>query len=267
MNRFKPKQAALGCATLLLLALSAQAQYGFRGARAVPQLAPPSGDDAEFAFVRLQYANALSAYGRRGRGRGSWLTDYDSSEIHFLRGVTRLTRVEASPSYWYVDLSDDTVMNYPFLYAVEVGRWSLSDEQVVRLREYLLRGGFLIVDDFWGTAQWATFIDSMQRVFPDRPIVELEESHEILHVLYDLNERIQIPGISFLWSGVTYQQDGYVPHWRGIYDDDGRLMVGINFNMDLGDAWEHADNPQYPEPMTALAYRYAVNYVVYSMSH
>ena len=85
-------------------------------------------------------------------------------------------------------------------------------------------------------------------------------------MLYDLDQKIQIPGIYALMRGVTYEQDGYTPHWRGIYDDDGRLMVAINFNMDLGDAWEHADDPRYP-PMTNLAYRFAVNYVVYAMTH
>ena len=88
-----------------------------------------------------------------------------------------------------------------------------------------------------------------------------------MHVLYDLDQRSQIPGITYLWSGVTYERDGYEPYWRGIYDDDGRLMVAINFNMDLGDAWEHADTPEYPEKMTALAYRFGINYVIYSMTH
>lgn len=158
-------------------------------------------------------------------------------------------------------------MDYPWLYAVEVGQWHLDDVEAARLREYLLRGGFLMVDDFWGTYEWAVFIESMLRVFPDRPILEIEESHEILHILYDLDQRIQIPGRNYIWSGVTWQKDGRVPHWRGIFDDDGRLMVAINFNMDMGDAWEHADDPGYPEPMTALAYRFAVNYVIYAMTH
>ncbi|MFT5502019.1 MAG: hypothetical protein ACI88G_002160, partial [Woeseiaceae bacterium] len=90
---------------------------------------------------------------------------------------------------------------------------------------------------------------------------------EVLHVLYDLDQRVQIPGIRLLYSGRTWESDGVEPHWRGVYDDSGRLMVAINFNMDLGDAWEHADTPEYPEPMTALAYRFAVNYVMYAITH
>ena len=100
--------------------------------------------------------------------------------------------------------------------------------QAAKLREYLLRGGFLMVDDFHGTLQWASFMESMQRVFPDRPVVEISDQHEVFHVLYDLNQRIQIPGIAALMRGTTYEQDGVQPHWRGIYDDTGRLMVAIN---------------------------------------
>jgi hypothetical protein len=124
-----------------------------------------------------------------------------------------------------------------------------------------------MVDDFWGTRQWDSFYDSMRRVFPERPIIELDEEHELMNVLYDLDFTVQIPGVSYIRSGQTWQQDGFIPHWRGIEDDDGRLMVAINFNMDLGDAWEHADNPSYPEPMTALAYRFAINYLIYAMTH
>jgi hypothetical protein len=79
--------------------------------------------------------------------------------------------------------------------------------------------------------------------------------------------KIQIPGVWAVMNGVTYEQDGTTPHWRGIFDDDGRLMVAINFNMDMGDAWEHADTPQYPQMLTALAYRFGVNYVLYAMTH
>ena len=107
----------------------------------------------------------------------------------------------------------------------------------------------------------------MQRVFPDRPIVEIPDEDEVKHVLYDLQDHIQIPGIAALRYGVTYEKDGVTPHWRGIYDDKGRLMVAINFNMDMGDAWEHADDAWYPEPMTALAYKFAVNYLIYTMTH
>ena len=217
------------------------------------------GAAGEFYFSRLAYQNAQGMGGWRG---GSWTTDYPDAEYHLLGGLSRLTRIATAADGVIVSLDNDDLMNYPWLYAVEVGRWYLSDAEAARLREYLLRGGFLMVDDFWGTYQWAVFLESMKRVFPGRPIIEIPEGDPLLHVLYDLDQRIQIPGRSLTW-----EQDGDTPHWRGIYDDQDRLMVAINFNMDMGDAWEHADDAWYPEPMTALAYRFAVNYVIYSMTH
>ena len=223
-----------------------------------------AGDTAaEFHFARLVYDSGMGGWGRRG----GWATDYPEAEYHFMQGVQRLTNVDAAPGGRLVRPLDEELFEYPWLYAVEVGRWYLGPEEAERLREYLLRGGFLVVDDFHGTYQWASFLDSMQRVFPDRPILDLEDDEPILHVLYDLDQRIQIPGRQYIWSGVTYERDGFNPHWRGIFDDEGRLMVAINFNMDLGDAWEHADWPDYPERMTALAYRFGINYVIYAMTH
>ena len=227
------------------------------------------GPTAEFHFARLVYTNSPnSRRGRWGRfgGGGAWSTDYADAEFHLMQGINRLTRVDgAAVSYngdggRLISLRDDRIFDYPWLYAVEVGQWSLSQTEAAKLREYLDRGGFLMVDDFWGEYEWAIFTDSMRRVFPDRPIVELGDDHELLHVLYDLDQRTQIPGRGG-------QRAGTVPHWRGIFDEDNRLMVAINFNMDMGDAWEHADDPWYPEPMTALAYRFAVNYLIYSMTH
>lgn len=219
---------------------------------------------AEFHFARLYYNNSSSS--GRGWGRGGWRTDYPDAEYHLMQGVTRLTRVDGASVDYYgeggriITLDNDRVFDYPWLYAVEVGQWYLSDPEAALLREYLDRGGFLMVDDFWDEREWSIFIDSMLRVFPDRPIVELPEEHPLLHVLYDLDQRTQIPG-------ANGSRRGTVPHWRGIFDDDDRLMVAINFNMDMGDAWEHADDPWYPEPYTALAYRFAVNYLIYSMTH
>lgn len=225
--------------------------------------APPS---AEFHFARLVYADSTAS--RRGRwgGRGAWATDYADAEYHVMQGIGRLTRVDAAPVELngeggrLIRLTDDRIFDYPWLYAVEVGQWYLSDAEALKLREYLDRGGFLMVDDFWGPYEWEIFTDSLSRVFPDRRVEELGEDHDLLHVLYDLDQRTQIPGRGG-------QRAGTVPHWRGIFDDDRRLMVAINFNMDMGDAWEHADDPWYPEPMTALAYRFAVNYLIYSMTH
>jgi len=214
--------------------------------------------DGEWSFVRLDY------YSGSG-GRSAAFTDYDEAETYLRYGLDRLTRL-ALGSDQVIRPDDPNLMNYPWLYAVEVGYWSLNQAEADHLREYLLRGGFLIVDDFWGTIQWEGFERSMLRVFPDRPIVEIPDDDPLMTLVYDVDKSIQIPGANTIRSGITYQQDGYTPYWRGIYDDDGRLMVAINFNMDLGDAWEHANDPSYPEAMTGLAIRYAVNYVLYAMT-
>ena len=223
---------------------------------------PPMWPVNELEFARMQYYD-----GNVGWQGGSWRVDYPQAEFFFEKGVSRLTRVDMGGDGVEIDLSDDALFDYPFLYSVEVGYWRLSDYEAERLREYLLRGGFLMVDDFHGPAQWAYFTEEMRKVFPDRPILDIEDSAEILHVVYDVDERIQIPGIRALQMGVDYEYGGTEPHWRGIYDDDGRLMVMINHNMDLGDAWEHADDISYPQEMTTLALHFAVNYVIYTMTH
>ena len=234
---------------------------------------PADIDGSEFKFARLQY-NGNGMGGRGGWGRGSWTTDWPEAEHFLTEGIDRLTNVDVTKVALYngeggerIELTDDTVFDFPWLYGVEVGRWDLSMEEAAKLREYLMRGGFLMVDDFHGSFEWSQFELGMKRVFPDRPILDIADDDEVFHVLFDLDQKIQIPGLGAYYRGVTYEQDGYEPHWRGIYDDHGRLVVAINHNMDLGDAWEHADTPGYPEPMTALAYRFAVNYVIYSMTH
>jgi len=243
-----PMLRLLSLISMLLIAGAPGAQQSAWGVKS----------DGEWHFARLVYKSA--------EYRSSFDTDYPEAEIHLRQGLGRLTRIDIGGDT-FIELDDDDIMNYPWLYAVEVGRWYLDDRDAALIREYLMRGGFLMVDDFWGSRQWQIFEDSMRRVFPDRPIVEIDESDPLMSLVYELDKSIQIPGVSYFRSGVTWQDDGYVPYWRGIYDDDGRLMVAINFNMDLGDAWEHADDPRYPEAFTGLAYRFAVNYAIYSMTH
>jgi hypothetical protein len=166
-----------------------------------------------------------------------------------------------------IDVDSDDVYDWPWLYAVEVGHWSLSDTQATRLRDYLDRGGFLMVDDFHGTNEWSVFTAGLQRIFPDSPIVDLQDDDPIFNVLYTLKNRVQVPGRQYIYSGRTYERDGYEPRWRAIFDDKGRIQVAICHNMDLGDAWEWADHPEYPEPFASLAYRIGINYLVYSMTH
>ena len=231
-------------------------------------------EPAEWIFGRLMYPTAPgNRYGLRWsddwtQGGTSWTIDYPRGDRHIAEMVRRLTVVDARSVEQPVNLDDgDDVFYWPWLYAVEVGTWNLTDAQAAKLREYLLRGGFLMVDDFHGSYEWAVFLESMRRVFPDRPIVDITPDDPIFHVLYDIDDLSQIPGAQFLRYGVTYEFDGIEARWRGIYDDEGRLMVAICHNMDLGDAVEHSDTPQYPEHYSARAMRAFINYVIYAMTH
>jgi hypothetical protein len=150
---------------------------------------------AEFHFARLVYANAPGSR-RALRGWGNaWQTDYADAEHHLMHGINRLIRIDAQTIDLYGDggrliaLNDNRLFDYPWLYAVEVGQWYLNDSEAALLREYLDRGGFLLVDDFWGESEWSIFMDSMQRVFPDRPIIDLPDDHEIMHIHFDIDER------------------------------------------------------------------------------
>lgn len=221
---------------------------------------PDANEKTEWAFARLKYPSIY-------RRRESWPTDFPKADRQFVQGVRRLTRIHACSAERVIDLSTDEIFYWPWVYAVEVGHWDLTDAQARRLREYLLRGGFLMVDDFHGTWEWSVFMASMSRVFPDRPVVDIDNKDAIFHVLYDLDQRFQVPGDQFLRTGRTYEKDGIEPKWRAIYDDKGRVMVAICHNMDLGDAWEWADLPAYPERYASLAYRIGINYIIYAMTH
>jgi len=223
--------------------------------------------EAEFHMARLIYTDSPHA---RDHGYNMWAIDYPEAEIHIIQGIRRLTRVNTADDSMHLSLMDDRIFDYPWLFVQQVGTWLLSDEEASRLREYLLKGGFLVVDDFHGSNDWVVFTESMYRVFPDRPIMALPLSDTIMHIFYELDQNTQIPGRRHLYqtaSGEIAAQMQGPASWKGIYDDDGRLMVAINYNMDMGDAWEHADDPVYPEPMTALAYKFGINYLIYAMTH
>jgi hypothetical protein len=237
-------------------------------------LPPDWSAKTEWTRARLRYPSVYGAY--RGLDL-NWTIDYPRSDRHLLQGVRRLTRIDARSVEQVVDLDGtDDVYNWPMMYAVEVGHWALTDAQAAQLREFLLRGGFLMVDDFHGDepyhnvrSEWQVFVASMKKVFPDRPIEELEDSNPIFHTVYDLSDRFQVPGWQWYRSRRTYEagETGKTPHWRAIYDDKGRVMVAICHNMDLGDAWEWSDDPRYPEKFARLAYQVAVNYFVYDLTH
>jgi hypothetical protein len=230
-------------------------------------------EKTEWAFARLMYPSAPgSRYTRWGadwrEGNTAWTQDYPRADRHFSRAIRRLTRIHVRSAEQPVNLDDDgDVNNWPWLYAVQVGQWQLTDAQVKAFREYLLRGGFFMCDDFWGQYEWDRFLATMKRVFPERQVVDLPDSDPIFHVVYDLDERYQVPGQRFVYSGTTEKCQGCPARWRGIYDDKGRVMAAMTFQSDLGDSWEWADYPAYPERFSALGIRIGINYVVYAMTH
>ena len=187
----------------------------------------------------------------------------------FLNGDIRgdeCFRTEAE-SLLQIAIDDPNLRDYPFLYLLEVGALSLDEKQARSLRGYLLAGGFLVIDDFWVSRAWANLEHQMGRVFPDRPIVEVPLDHPVFHAFYDIDEVLQIPNVYQASEGLTYEYDGRVPHVRGIFDDEGRLMVLVNWNTDLGDAWEWADLPRYPLRYSTYAFEIGINFVIYGMSY
>jgi hypothetical protein len=238
-------------------------------------LPPDYQQKAEWTRARLRYPDIMGYPERElmySNGRpfpGYWTMDYPR----------RLTRIETRSVEQVVSLDGtDDMYNYPVLYAVEVGHWRLQESDAKQLREYLLRGGFLMVDDFHGSNaadheqginEWANFTAGMSRIFPERAIEDIPNNDQIFHTIYDLSERFQVPGAQFFETGITYEKGptGKDPHWRGIRDDKGRIMVAICHNMDLGDAWEHSDEAQYLEKWASLAYRIAMNYFIYDLTH
>ncbi len=241
---------------------------------ALAQDADATGDSmlplAEFHMARMVYQDGgASRRGRYGLRRGWWAIDYPEAELHFYGGVSRLTNVNMADDSHHIDLLDPALFDHPWLFAQQIGQgqWSPTPEEAAQLREYLLKGGFLVIDDFHSDYEWQILVNAIAKVLPDYPIVTLDPSRdEVFHVLYDLDTLTQIPGERHLrWGGPPALEGPQ--RWSGIYDKQGRLMVAINFNMDMGDAWEHADDPYYPEPMTALAYRFGINYLIYAMTH
>ena len=189
-------------------------------------------------------------------------------------GVRGFTRIDIG-ELRHFRLTDPRLFDNPWIYATQTGWWGLGPKEIERLREYLLRGGFLVVDDFWGPEQWEIF----RLTHGSRVPRQAHRRHRALatpsmHVLYDIEEKdlTWIPGTRTFTAGSRRGDHGAAARrhgagWRAISDDRDRMVVAVNFNTDVGDAWEYADSPMYPEPMTALAYRYGLNYLVYSMTH
>ncbi len=241
---------------------------------------PPDGHvPSEWVFARMMFPGGgpMDGYyprfqGDYRRGLSLWTQDYPRADRHFARALRRLSRVDARSLEQVVDLDgdavDDDVYNYPWIYAVQVGEWNLREKQGAKLRDYIQRGGFFMADDLHGNSEWAEFAKRIHFAFPEKEIVELEDDDAYFHTVFDISERPQVPGQAHLGEGCKNCNDGgRGAHWRAIKDDKGRIIVAVSHNSDLGDAWEFADSPYYPEKQSALAIRITVNDVVYAMTH
>jgi len=236
-----------------------------------------------FTFVRIRYSSGYGdwgyggGYGRRGRGSrgGSWATDYPDSDLNFSFRLQQLTSMQVHPEGVVLELTDPELFNYPFIYMLEVGRLVFSDEEVKCLRRYLLNGGFLMVDDFWGPAAWDNFYYEMKRVFPEKEPIPLTLDHPIFHCVFELKEKPQIPAIDWAvdrWTDTLTgrtSESGDPPIYYGIYDDKGRMMVIICRDTDLGDGWEREgeSHAYFREFSEKKAYPLGINIVFYAMTH
>ncbi len=233
----------------------------------------------EFVVARLMYPGQvgdLTGFGGGMRfgfggdwreGGTAWAVDYPRGDRYLARILRRLTTINVRSVEQPVNLDDgDDVYDWPYLIVGLPGFWELTDAQVEKLRDYLLRGGFLLADSFFGSDEWEGFQYYMRRVFPDREIVELPRDHPLFHSVYDLDDPGQVPNWNSLRNG-GYRKDGAVPHWRAILDDQQRVMVAIAFNNDLGDSYQYADHPEYPAESAQLGLRMGVNFVVYALTH
>lgn len=224
-----------------------------------------------FTFVRIKYQS--HGYGRGG----GWATDYRDSELNFSLRLQQLTSMKVNPEPIVLELTDPKLFDYPFIYIIEPGALMFFEEEAAALRRYLLNGGFLMVDDFWGDEEYDNFANEMKKVFPDRVAEEVPLEHEIFHCVYDLKEKPQLPSINAAWSGrnsgVIWEprddSDTSVPHYRAIRDDANRIMVFICHNTDLGDGWEReGEDPWYFEEFSVKkAYPLGINIVTYAMTH
>ncbi|MDB2444339.1 DUF4159 domain-containing protein [Gammaproteobacteria bacterium] len=235
----------------------------------------------DFQWVRGQYTNYPGG-GRgfsRRRGGGWWDTDFPDSDENFLRGVQRYTNIDTNPkNYKHIELTDQSLFENIFLYMnwkrVPIGTSfsgpNFSEEEVKALREFMHRGGFVMVDDFWGEPHLDDMISEVAKIFPERELVKLNTDHELFHIFFDIDRVAQVPGRMVTWDygGFLRMDDpSYPPEVYAILDDENRIMMVANYNTDLGDGWEHTFYEGYPTQSTNDAYKIGINFLIYAFSH
>jgi len=233
----------------------------------------PGFEDDTFTFARLRFGSDM----RYGLGRGrSWDDDTPQADLTLGFRLYQTTSLKVRPGLHFIDITTNDLQNYPFVYVAGAGRLDFSDDEAVVLRNYLLGGGFLMVDDFWGDEQWHHFYDEIKRVFPDREPVELPLSHPIFHIVFDLKQLPQIPSVGAFLSyrmsydpGPSYAEKGHDPHYYAIYDDKQRMMALICHNNHFGDGWEHeTDDHSYFDTFSEpMGYPMFINVAFYTMTH
>jgi Domain of unknown function (DUF4159) len=246
----------------------------FEGEDAAAPLPADWNVPGELVIGRLMYPSAGRGFfggGNWREGGTGWTDDYPRGDRALIQMLRRFTRANVRAVEQPVSLDDgDDVYYYPFLISGLAWSWSLTDEQAAKLREYLLRGGFLFCDSFYGGQNWEYFAEGLHRMFPEREIVDLKDDEVVFHVAFDLKNMTttQIPNMNSLMGGGSgYLSGGSVPRWRGVFDDQGRLMVLIAFNNDVADAWQWADDPRYPADEANKALRIGADIAIYAMSH
>ena len=235
--------------------------------------------EAEFTWIRGIYSsNPIGSRFYPGEGSGWWETDFDDSDRNFLRGVQRYTAVNTnSRAYKPLALTDPELFEYTFLY-MNIKRVPLipgigpdfSEEEAAALREFMLRGGFVVFDDFWGESHWEDFLVEYIKIFPDRPLIELSTDHPIFHTFFDIDSISQVPGRAVTWdysTGFDLDDPDYPPSVHAVVDDNNRVMMVVNHNTDLGDGWEHTFYEPYPTRYCNDAYKLGINYIIYALSH
>lgn len=213
--------------------------------------------EGKFTMGRIRFTTPN--FGRMGFGdfRSPWSHDWPRSEQHMMKIMAEVTKLDVNPGGHIVSFDKDEVFRYPIAYLCEVGYLDLTDEEAARMSEYLLRGGFLIVDDFRGERDLDNFKRQMRRVFPDRSLEEVPRTHAIWNCFYDITNIFPPP---------PYARQ-LIPQYLGISDDNGRLMMVVDYNNDISEYWEWSDSPFEPIENNNQAYKYGVNYIIYALTH